>query len=304
GEALTAHQIGLFKEKFPNVALYNLYGPTEAAIDVTCWKVPDEFDEVSIGSAISNTSLYVLDENLNPLPKGETGELFIGGIQVARGYLNRPELTEKCFIQHPFENSGDRLYRTGDLAKVNENNEIIYLGRIDNQVKIRGQRIELGEIEHAITRTKQVKQCCVHVYEDSIVGKQIIGYLVGEETSIDIESLNSELKKSLPEYMVPSRYILIESLPLNNNGKLDRKALPKPVRRRPDSDFFKPAKTPSEKILVKLWAELLGVERVGILDNFFGLGGNSLLAMKMVAILSERYSQVEPVIKLYQFPTI
>jgi amino acid adenylation domain-containing protein len=306
GEALTSGQVALFQQKLAHTELFNLYGPTEAAIDVSCWTVPRNPDKILIGKPVANTSLYILDEAMNPVGINETGELYIGGIQVARGYLNRPDLNKSSFLSNPFipaENS--RLYRTGDYARWQDDGNIEYLGRIDGQVKIRGFRIELGEIESAIQGFPGVKQSVINAWEDPTGEKNLIGYIVTASDGYDKHKLIEELKSKLPEYMVPALFIDIDQIPLNSNGKADRKALPPPEIKRPElSVLYKAPASETEKLIAKLWSSILMIDKAGIDDNFFELGGNSLRAIRFVAVLNQKHNLKLPVTRLYQHPTI
>ena len=273
-----------------DVNLHNLYGPTEACIDATFWncqrKIYPQF--VPIGRPISNTQIYILDQNLQPVPIGVPGELHIGGAGLAKGYLNRPELTQEKFIPNPFNNSkfkiqNSKLYKTGDLARYLPDGNIEYLGRIDNQVKIRGFRIELGEIEAALSQHQDVQTSVVIVREDIPGNKRIVAYIVPQPQIIPTVSvLRSFLKEKLPEYMVPSAIIILESLPLTPNGKIDRRALPAPESRIGIEIEIVPPRNPIEEKLAQIWAQVLRVESIGIHDNFFELGGDSILSIQII----------------------
>lgn len=262
----------------------DLYGPSETTTYSTytlrhCGLKP------TIGRPIANTTVYLLDGDLAPVPVGAAGELYIGGAGVARGYLHRLDLTAEKFIADPFSSvPGARLYRTGDLARYQVDGMIEYLGRMDQQVKLRGFRIELGEIETVLGRHPQVQESVVVAREDADGGKYLAAYLVarGEMTPV-VTELREHLLKHLPEYMVPAAYVNLARLPLTPNGKIDRKALPAPTGRRLESgvEFVAP-QTPTELALAKIWSELLGVERIGLHDDFFTLGGHSLLAVKLM----------------------
>ena len=274
GEALPGSLVRRFHAQLPSVELHNLYGPTEAAVDVSAWHCATAPDNTPIGKPIANTTLYVLDGLGQPVPQGVAGELFIGGVQVARGYLNRVELTAERFIDDPFSPlEGARLYRTGDLARHLPDGNIEYLGRNDDQVKLRGLRIELGEIQAGLTAIAGVKEAVV-VARD----QRLIAYYTGEAQAT--ETLRTALLTHLPEFMVPALFMHLEALPLSPNGKLDRKALP-----QPDAIQDRPYEAPegeTETLLAAIWAELLGVERVGRHDNFFELGGHSLAAIRVI----------------------
>lgn len=306
GEELSPGHVSLYMEKLGHALLFNLYGPTEAAIDVSCWPVPKEANKVLIGKPIANTSIYILDENLEPCPTGTEGELYIGGVQVARGYLNRPDLNAFSFLINPFtKDNNNRLYRSGDNARWLEDGNIEYRGRADEQIKIRGFRIEPGEIENVILEFTGIRQCTVHVKQNLSGEKKLIAYLVGSAGKYDPEKLQKYLKDRLPDYMVPSLLMDIPELPLSSNGKIDRKVLPSPGTDRPDLQvLYKAPVSEIEKLLAQLWASILNLDRVGINDNFFELGGNSLLALRFVAILQQNHQLTLPVTRLYQDPFI
>ncbi len=275
GEALPGSLVRRFKQQLPGSALHNLYGPTEAAVDVTAWNCAGAVtpDNTPIGKPIANTRMYVLDSQLQPVPLGVVGELFIGGVQVARGYLNRPELTAERFLDDPFTHG--RMYRTGDVGRYLVDGTLEYLGRNDDQVKIRGLRIELGEIQARLLEHPQVNEAAVVAREE-----RLVAYYTG--THSDIDGLRSHLLQHLPEFMVPAIFVHLDGLPLSPNGKLDRKALPAPGL---DSRVVRAYEAPqgdTEIALASLWAELLNVERVGRHDNFFELGGHSLLAVSLM----------------------
>ncbi len=283
GESLTPELTKRFFDQFGDrTELHNLYGPTETAIDVTFYPVSSPEDTIPIGRPVANTSIYLLDRNKRPVPIGVAGELCIGGVQVARGYLNRPELTAERFIANPFK-AGERLYRSGDLARWRADGNIEYLGRMDHQVKVRGFRIELGEIEAALLGDGGVAQTAVLVREDHPGEKRLIGYVVPAiAQSIDPAALRAHLNKSLPNYMVPVAIVVLEKLPLNANGKLDRKALPAPDLSTASKNYVAP-RNELEEQLVKVWQEVLGVQPIGVTDDFFTLGGHSLLALRVVS---------------------
>ncbi|OPA89014.1 non-ribosomal peptide synthetase, partial [Pseudomonas fluorescens] len=275
GEALPGSVVRRFKQQLPGSQLHNLYGPTEAAVDVTAWNCAGAVtpDNTPIGKPIANTRMYLLDAQLQPVPLGVVGELFIGGVQVARGYLNRPELTAERFLNDPFTDG--RMYRTGDVGRYLPDGNIEYLGRNDDQVKIRGLRIELGEIQARLTEYPQVNEAAVIARDN-----RLLAYYTGAFTAID--TLRSHLLQHLPDFMVPAIFVHLDALPLSPNGKLDRKALPAPGL---DSVVVREYEAPegdTEISLASLWAELLGVERVGRHDNFFELGGHSLLAVSLM----------------------
>ncbi|MEK1905933.1 MAG: amino acid adenylation domain-containing protein, partial [Pseudomonas sp.] len=289
GEALPAElQVRTF-QRLPGAGLYNLYGPTEAAIDVSHWTCVEEGRHaVPIGRPIANLRLHILDAQLNPVPHGVPGELYIAGIGLARGYHRRPELTAERFLPDPFGPAGSRMYRTGDLVRWRADGAIDYLGRIDHQVKIRGFRVELGEIEAQLSAQPGVAEAVV-VARDSQIGKQLVGYLVADPLPVDeavwLAGIKAALKAELPEHMVPSILMPLERMPLSPNGKLERRALPEPIwqarrYRAPQSEL--------ETALASIWQEVLEVAQVGLDDNFFELGGHSLLATQAVALLRQR----------------
>src|SRR5262249_733028 len=267
--------------------LINHYGPTENSVVSTCAEVVTASSDASappIGRPIANTEVYLLDRNLQPVPLGVTGELLIGGDGLARCYLNDPDLTAEKFIPNPFsEAPGARLYKTGDLARYLADGNLEFLGRIDYQVKIRGFRIELGEIEVALSQHPAVREVAVMAHEDSPGDKRLVAYVVPQDGQADaLTDLRGFLKQSLPEYMVPSAFVTLERLPLTPNGKVDRKALPAPERTVFDEAAYVAPRTATEEILAGIWAEVLGLERVGINDNFFKQGGHSLLAVSVI----------------------
>ncbi|NVZ71929.1 non-ribosomal peptide synthetase [Pseudomonas costantinii] len=278
GEALPGSLVRRFKQQLPGSQLHNLYGPTEAAVDVTAWNCagPLTPDNTPIGKPIANTRMYLLDAQLQPVPLGVVGELFIGGVQVARGYLNRPELTAERFLEDPF--TAGRMYRTGDVGRYLPDGNIEYLGRNDDQVKIRGLRIELGEIQARLTEYPSINEAAVVAREN-----RLVAYYTGVHS--EIEALRTHLLQHLPEFMVPAIFVHLEALPLSPNGKLDRKALPAPGL---DSVVVREYEAPqgdTEIALASVWAELLNVQRVGRHDNFFELGGHSLLAVSLMGRL-------------------
>ena len=287
--------------------VYDLYGPSETTTYST-FTLRTAEGPPTIGRPISNTRIYILDGNLQPVPIGVPGELYIGGAGVARGYLNRPDLTAERFISSSFNANGcERIYRTGDLARYRPDGDIEFLGRADNQVKIHGYRIELGEIEAVLTKHPTVKDCVVVVCErESQSGKNLVGYVVPREHSVlSVTELRSYLKEKLPEYMIPSSFVLLEALPLMPNGKVDRNTLPPPDGTRPPlTEEFVAPRTEIEELVAQTWREVLKIENVGIYDNFFELGGHSLLATQIVARLQEAFNKDVPLRVLFDAPTI
>jgi amino acid adenylation domain-containing protein len=307
GEALSVELQRKFFERLDS-QLHNLYGPTEAAVDVTYWRCRkhDDATIVPIGFPVANTQIYILDPNLSPVPAGVSGELYIGGVQVARGYLNRPHLTAERFIADPFSRDPQaRLYKSGDLARYREDGAIEYLGRIDFQVKIRGLRIELGEIEATIDGFDDVSRSVVSVWDVSSGDKRLIAYYSAiPGRNVDVDRLRLYLETKLPPYMVPQHFIAMDTIPLTQSGKADRKALPKPELPRADAREYKEPAGRAEAAVAKIWQELLGVDRIGVKDNFFDLGGHSLLVLQMVGKLKRHFAKPIAVVDVFQFPTV
>ncbi|WP_280464620.1 non-ribosomal peptide synthetase, partial [Nocardia brasiliensis] len=326
GEALPAALAQRFLAAQPEVALYNLYGPTEAAVSITRHRVT-EADQavVPIGTPEWNSRAYVLDSRLRPVPVGVSGELYLAGAQLARGYFGRADLTADRFVANPFE-PGARMYRTGDLVARRTGGELEYQGRTDFQVKVRGFRIELGEIEAALLALPEIAQAAVLARSDAKTGDRLVAYLVAAQPSapanatsfavqaasfaaqaaeaagaapagLDVAQVKSALSVGLPSYMVPSAFVVLDRLPLNVNGKLDRKALPEPEF---EAQVFRAPSTPIEEIVAGVYAEVLGVERVGADDDFFGLGGNSLLATQVAARIGAALDSRVPVRMLFE----
>ncbi|WP_175213181.1 non-ribosomal peptide synthetase, partial [Achromobacter aegrifaciens] len=272
--------------RLTGVSLQNLYGPTETTIHVTQWTCQEEGNNlVPIGRPISGTRAYVLDESLKWAPQGVAGELYIGGELLGRGYLGRPGLSAERFVADPFDEVGARLYRTGDLMRWNAEGQLEYLGRIDHQVKIRGVRIELGEVEARLLSQAEVREAVV-VARDGPGGARLVGYVsLQAGMTVQAGELRERLGRQLPDYMVPSAIVVVESLPLNANGKVDRKALPE--SRMESARAYEAPQGEAEEALAAMWSEVLGVERVGRYDNFFELGGNSLTALQLVRLAAK-----------------
>ena len=284
--------------------LFNAYAPTEATVYATATQVSDGMP--SLGRPISNMQVYVLDQYLQPVPTGITGEIHIGGIGVARGYLNRSSLTAERFIPDPFSRvPGARLYRTGDVARFVAGGEIEFIGRVDQQVKVRGFRIELGEIETVLSRHREVREAVVVARENAPGGKRLIAYVVAREEPPTTSELRDYLKQTLPEYMVPSSFIMLEALPLMANGKVDHNALPVPEQVRPDLDHaYVAPRTAVEEVLCGVFSEVLQVQPVGVRDSFFELGGHSLLATQVASRMRVLFQVELPLRKLFQAPTV
>ncbi|MEG3959207.1 amino acid adenylation domain-containing protein [Microcoleus sp. herbarium2] len=306
GEALSRELANQLLEK--GASLWNLYGPTEATIWSTIARVDNSDGTVCIGRPIANTEIYLLDEHLKPVPVGVPGELYISGAGLARGYLNRPELTAQKFIANPLSQEPNaRLYKTGDLARYQRDGSIEYLGRIDHQVKVRGFRIELGEIEVVLNQHPVVQQSVVTVREDIPGNQQLVAYLVPEpeQTPPTVAQLRQFLKQQLPEYLTPSAFVTLDSLPLTPNGKVDRRALPSPEGLRADlAAAYVAPRTEIEQMIATVWQEVLRVEKVGIHDNFFDLGGHSLLVVQVHRKLQEILERSFLLTEMFKYPTI
>ncbi|MCI0736829.1 MAG: amino acid adenylation domain-containing protein [Beijerinckiaceae bacterium] len=286
----------------------NAYGPTETTVTAATFRLTGDCGdliEVPIGRPIANTKAYVLNSNLEPAPIGVPGELYIGGSGVSRGYLGRPGLTAERFIPDPFGEGGGRLYRSGDLARWRPDGNIEYLGRIDHQVKLRGYRIELGEIESALIALDGVRQAAVLLRENRPGQKQLTTYFVSAPgASIDPAGLRQELARSLPDYMIPSAFIQLDALPLSQNGKIDRRALPVPETDANTLACFRAPRTAVEEILAGIWADVLGRERVGIDENFFEIGGHSLTAIQVISRIRRTLCAGLTLRSLFEAPTV
>ncbi|PTS96737.1 type I polyketide synthase [Pedobacter sp. HMWF019] len=302
--------IRTFFNALPDSVLVNVYGPTETTIWVTELKLSGNALDwppiPTIGSVMANSSIYFLDEALQLVKDGEIGEMFISGPGLANGYLHQPEMTADRFIDwlHPSKGS-IRLYRTGDLGKLMDNKEIEFLGRKDGQVKIRGNRVEIGEIEIAIMQQADISQVAVVLREDQPGRKYLVAYVVGQNDNKDGLLLKSQLADLLPDYMVPSTVVWMDELPKTTSGKVDRLKLPEPESFRPDLNvIYQTPHSQMEKDIAGVWMELFRYDRIGVYDNFFDLGGNSLLAQKTVATLKYEFNYELPITKLYQYPSI
>jgi amino acid adenylation domain-containing protein len=311
GEALDLQSLepwfAKYGDKLPQ--LVNMYGITETTVHVTYRPISraDLTQGSAIGCPIPDLELYILDEERRQVSIGEAGEMYVGGAGVARGYLNRPELTAQRFIAHPFNSqSGAVLYQTGDLARYLANGDIEYLGRIDNQVKIRGFRIELGEIEAALTKSFSLQEAVVIVREDEPGDLRLVAYLVvANSISLAIGEMRDKLKQQLPDYMVPSAFVRLAVMPLTPNGKIDRKALPVPdITSFGVSPKTVAAGNSTEEILTAIWTDILRLTNVGVEDNFFDLGGNSLLGLRVIDRIEARFGLKVSVVKLYQYVNI
>ena len=299
GETLSAPLAARFRAKLPNCRLINLYGSSEVAADVTCYEVAAAADgaAISIGRPIHNSQIYLLDGNLQPVPIGVRGELYIGGDNLARGYLHRDELTAERFIANPFDPKRSRyLFRSGDLARYRTDGNLEFLGRADDQVKIRGCRIELGEVEAALARHQDIRQCFVAVSEAAPPdtseirpedkARSLVAYVVPVNLPPPASALRAFLRRQLPDFMIPSTFFRLDALPLLPNGKIDRRALPiaPPGTGAGDHRTFEP-RTEMEALVAQIWREVLNLPKIEVDDNFFELGGHSLLAARIVAQL-------------------
>lgn len=306
GEPLRTELVQQVYQRSRAQRVFDLYGPSEDTTYST-FALRSSDGPATIGRPIANTQIYLLNTHLDPVPIDVPGELYIGGAGLARGYLNRPELTAERFVPNPFSNKpGARLYKTGDLARYLTDGNIEFLRRIDHQVKIRGFRIELGEIEAVLGQHPTVQETVVVAREDTPGDKRIVAYVVtDQEPSPSVSELRRFLQEKLPDYMLPSAFVMLEALPLTPNGKIDRRALPAPdTSRRELEEGFVPPRTPTEKTLADIWAEILGLEKVGVYDDFFKLGGHSLLATRVISRLREAFRVDLPLRSLFEAPTL
>ena len=310
GEALVGESLTYWQQHAPGTRLINEYGPTETVVGCCVYEVglgETISGDVPIGRPIQNMQLYILDEQLNPVAGGMTGEIYISGDGLARGYFRRPDATAERFIANPFsETPGARMYKTGDLARFLADRNIEFLGRNDNQVKIRGYRIELGEVETALIQHPRVADAVVVAREATARDKKLVAYVVGEQGQAPaITELKNYLRARLPHYMEPAVIIVLQELPLTPNGKVDRQALPDPDGRRPELDvaYIEPHNE-IERFIAKIWREVLGVERVGINDNFFDLGGHSLMLFQVHSKLRQQIKRELLIVHLFQHTTV
>jgi amino acid adenylation domain-containing protein len=310
GENLLAENVAFWLDFAPDTILVNEYGPTESVVGCCVYRIPDgkpKAGSIPIGRPIANLQVYILDGYMQLVPVGVPGELYIGGVGLARGYLNRPDLTADKFIPNPFSSEpGSRLYRSGDLARYLSDGNLEFLGRIDDQVKIRGFRIEPGEIEAVLGQHGAVREAAVLAKEDARGEKRLVAYLAaGRQSFHTADDLRFFLRQKLPEYMVPSAFVLLDALPLMPNGKVDRRALSAhdPARPQFEKAFVAP-RTATEEVLTDIWTESLGIERVGIHDNFFDLGGHSLLATQVVSRMRDAFQVEIPLRRLFETPTV
>ena len=304
GEALPGALAAQIRTVLPD-GLVNMYGPTETTVWSATHPATESDGTVPIGRPIANTRVYVLDAAFRPQPVGVSGELFIAGAGVTRGYHNRPGLTADRFVPEPFGgDAGARMYRTGDRARWRADGTLEFLGRADFQVKIRGFRIEPGEIEAALKQHPPVREAAVVVRQDTPGDARLVGYVVAEPDFTE-SAARGYLRERLPEYMVPAAFVVLDALPLTPNGKLDRRALPAPgIVRRDAAEAFVAPRGETEAVIAAAWAEVLGVEQVGVEDNFFDLGGNSMLLARVAAALKERLGREVRIVELFRHPTV
>jgi amino acid adenylation domain-containing protein len=316
GEASSWNLIEQIQQQ-SNCQIFNHYGPTETTVGVLTYPVTNKetTQTVPLGRPLANTQIYILDEQLQPVPIGVPGELYIGGTGIARGYLNQPELTAKRFIKNPFASEPTaRLYKTGDIARYLSNGNLEFLGRVDNQVKIRGFRVELGEIEAVLRQHSDVQEVIVLTTEQDISNQRLVAYIVpnaknrvvnqSQQVTL-MKEIRSFCGQKLPDYMIPAAFVFLKALPLTANGKVDRQALPAPDQSRNAlaTEFVSP-RTPTEQIIAEIWTDVLGQEKIGIYDNFFDLGGHSLLATQIISRLRTAFKIDLPVRSLFENPTV
>ena len=308
GEALSVPHVRRAQAAVAGMTLVNGYGPTECTTFTATYRIPADLPAdlraIPIGQAITATELFVLSPSRHPLPAGLVGELYVGGRGLARGYLNRPDLTAERFVPNPFDGGASRLYRTGDLVCVLPSGDLDFIGRADGQVKVRGFRIELHEVEVAIAAARGIKACAVVPVKDAAGNQMLVAYIVGSEGPPPEAALRQELAAQLPDFMVPSIFVPLERLPITANGKLDRRALPAPTRQRPDMlGAYQAPQGTVEAHLCAAFANTLGLDRVGRSDNFFDLGGNSLLALRVLSMLKRDAGLELTAPQFFQLPT-
>jgi acyl carrier protein len=312
GEALSWELVDRISKTNSTCEIINHYGPTETTVGsltfaVEPHDVPTQSLTVPVGKPIANTSVYILDSHLRPMPTGAAGELYIGGAGLSIGYLNQPTETADRFVPNPFSDEpGARLYRTGDLTHYLPNGEIEFLGRIDHQVKVRGFRVELAEIEAVLLTHNQVRHAVVLAETAAPDSQRLLGYVVASGSKpLSVDELRSFLGQHLPDYMIPSTFIFLKTMPLTSNGKIDRASLPTPDEARPDLQrLFVAPRTPVERELAGIWAEFLKLDEVGVDDNFFELGGHSLLATQIVSRIRKAFNCEIRLRSFFESPTV
>jgi thioesterase domain-containing protein len=307
GDVLAVAQVKRFVEEVGGCRMINGYGPTENTTFTSCYEVEgveEGMRSIPIGRPVSNTRVYVLDEQMQEVPMGVKGELYTGGEGLARGYINRAEMTAERFVPSPY-GRGERLYRSGDQARYLTDGNIEFMGRNDEQVKIRGYRIEAGEVEAALRRQAGVAEAVVVVQQQAGGDKRLAGYVVAQEQqAVTGEGLRKQLREELPEYMIPAVIMRLEEIPLTANGKVDRRALPEAQWKRGEGRHYKGPRTITEEVLAGIWGELLCIEQIGIDDNFFEIGGHSLLAVRLMSRVQQQMGRSLPLASLFQGPTI
>ncbi|HEX2076319.1 MAG TPA: amino acid adenylation domain-containing protein [Longimicrobium sp.] len=307
---LLAEPTHFWRRHAPGVRLLNEYGPTETVVGCSLYEIPaDRHDRgrIPIGRPIDNLTMYVLDAHLQPLPPGVPGELYIGGVGVARGYLGRPGLTAEKFVPDPFAaEAGARFYRTGDRARFLADGDIEFLGRVDFQVKIRGYRIETGEIESVLAAHPSVRAALVMAREDVPGDRRLVAYVDAAPGTLSVDDLRRALREKVPEYMVPAAFVVLDGFPTGSTGKVDRRSLPAPAAeaRDGDADGYAAPVTPAERALAELWEEVLNVRPVGVDDDFFALGGHSMLAVRLMSEVRRRMGAELPLSSLFERPTV
>ena len=311
GETLPPELCRRWLTLHPHIPMLNAYGPAECSDDVTLYAIttppPEDWHQIPIGRPVANMQIYVLDQYQQPVPVGIGGEIYIGGIGVGRGYLNDPERTAQAFLDNPFsDGQGQRLYRTGDLGRYQADGTLVFLGRSDHQVKVRGFRIELGEIESVLSRHSHVEAAAVEIWEQGQNNPQIVAYVVPRSAHITASDLTAFLKEHLPDYMIPASILTLKEMPLSQNGKINRTALPQPewgTIDLLDANYVGP-RTSTEEILTEIWAQAFNLGRVSIYDDFFNLGGHSLLAIQIMSQIRQSFQVDLPLRNFFSTPTV
>jgi len=310
GDVLSPAAVARVLERYPSCTVINGYGPTENTTFTTCHRMTAPCrvgHSVPIGRSVSNTTVYILDRQMQPVPIGVPGELYTGGDGLARGYINNPELTRERFVANPFSADPQaRLYKTGDRARYLPDGTIEFLGRVDNQVKLRGFRVEPGEVETALTSHPAIREAVVVAIADAHGNQSLAAYVVptGGAAAPDASALRAHLARTLPDYIIPAVFVELEKIPLTASGKLDRRALPAPLIGGSTGERYVAPRTATEEILAKIWCEVLGVERVGVDDNFFELGGHSLLATQILTRIRQTFRMDLSLTQLFDEQTV
>lgn len=309
GEVLSVGHIKKALKLLPDCQIINGYGPTESTTFTCCYRIPRELDDnvisIPIGHPISNTQVYIFDKDMKPMPVNEVGELYIGGDGLADGYLNLPDLTSERFIPDPY-NNGEILYKTGDLVRLLPEGEIEFVGRSDDQVKINGFRIELGEIESVLRKHHAVRDALVIAEKDGNGTKYLMGFVTAQnKNDMDIEDVKIFIGKNIAQFMIPRDIVLLDVIPLNPNGKIDRQAILKSWKAKElDYPDYMAPNSDSEKKLSMIWLDILNKDKISINSNFFEIGGTSILSVKLMKKVSQEFNTEIPVIRLYHYPTI